>query len=322
VTLDLHPPLPHLVYLPVVAFNRSPSLSLTKSADSVAYAGERLKYSLRIDNSGGLARNLVVSDVLPARTIFSDCDCQAEADACDVSFACGLDGDRVVWSVDELAANSALEMILWVTVDADLSDGESIVNELYAAVADGVRLPSGPPVTTPVRWFHVSVSKTAWPNPVMVGQELTFTIQVTKSGSLLENVRVTDLLPSGVSYVDGNCEGGLYCKFVPDNDKVTVVWWLDQLRTYSENVLTVRVTVTHASSGRLVNELYGVKARAEVGSEHVWYIMGEPLVVSVLDPAHYVYWPFVLPGSSPWPWSGRSPDYWLNKAFARTKPGG
>jgi uncharacterized repeat protein (TIGR01451 family) len=265
----------HHVYLPVVAFYRPPSLSLTKSADlEGVYAGSRLNYSLQVDNSGGLARNLVVSDVLPARTTFSGCDCQIESGACDASFTCGLEGDRVVWSVGELAADSALEMILWVTVDASLSDGELIVNDDYAAVADGVGLQSGPPVTTPVHQFHVSVSKTAWPNPVMVGQELTYTIRVTKSGSFLKDVQVTDLLPSGVSYVEDNCEGGWDCTFVEDNE-----------------------------------------AKSEVGDVvYSWHISGEPLEVRVLDPAHYVYLPLVLSGSSPQSWLGHSFGFRLDKA--------
>ncbi|MCP4540099.1 MAG: DUF11 domain-containing protein [Chloroflexi bacterium] len=258
-----------------------------------------MKYLLRVDNRGGLARNLVVSDVLPAFTTFGECDCQAEAGAC-VSFDCREVGDQVVWSVGKLDADSVLKMTLWVTVDASLSDGASIVNHNYAAVADGAGLLHGSPVTTTVRQFHVSISKTAWPNPVMVGQELTFTINVTKSGgSPLIGVEVTDVLPSGVSYVDGSCEGGITCTLIKDNNEVS--WWLGDLKeAYSLEELTVRVTVTQASSGTLVNEFYGVEAKAEGGEGmRARYIMGEPLEVKVLAPTHYVYLPLVLSGSSP-----------------------
>jgi uncharacterized repeat protein (TIGR01451 family) len=292
---------------PVTTTVNVAALSLTKWAfpDQV-FAGSRLNYSLLVSNSGGRAAHLVVSDTLPAHTTFGGCNCTVaslanvtparqglrpqppqESGFCGAPFTCNLEGDQVVWRVDEMAGGRSLLMTFWVTVDAGLQDGALIVNDDYAVVADYLPPVVGSsPVTTIVRRLLVTVSKTAWPDPVEVGQELLFTIVVRNAGSLLQNVTVTDLLPAGVSYV--GC-GGALCELSAGNVP-EVRWALSTLPADSEQQLTMRVLVEDPQSDTLVNEFYGAWIPA-AGRR----VMGAPTVVRVSNFwTHRLYLPLLF----------------------------
>jgi len=282
---------------PVTTTVSVPILNLSKRAfvDQV-YTGSRLDYALLVSNSGGSANRLVVSDTLPSHTVFGGCDCTIaalaatsgsalqESDFCGAPFTCGMEGDQVVWRVDGMAGGRSLQMTFWVTVASGLPDGTLIVNDDYAAVADHFSPVTGsPPVTTTVRQLLVSVSKTAWPNPAKLSQQLFFTITVRNEGRPLESVAVTDILPSGVSYVD--CAGALCGLSQVDGPEVR--WWLPTLPANSERELSVRVTVDAAQDKKIVNELYSAWIPAAQRR-----VTGDPVVVLV-EP-NSVYLPLVM----------------------------
>jgi uncharacterized repeat protein (TIGR01451 family) len=296
------------------------------------YAGSRLDYTLLVGNTGGRASHVVISDTLPAHTTFGGCNCAltgladvpelspqesgfgstlhqrpersdglckhpelVEGELAKVygaSSTCSLEGDKVVWYVDEMAGGRSLQMAFWVTVDAALSEGASIVNGDYAVVADHLPpLVGSPPVTTTVHELLVEVSKAAWPNPVTVSQQLFYTITVQNDGSLLQNVTVTDLLPGGVSYVA--C-GGALCE-LGQGDEPEVRWWLPTLPANSERELTLRVSVGNVESSTLVNGFYGAWIPA-AGRR----VMGTPVRVKVLNPLWgYLYLPILFQSRLP-----------------------
>jgi len=290
---------PPLVGLPVTTTINVPELTLVKFAfrDQV-FAGSRLDYGMLVGNTGGQARHLVVSDTLPANTTYGGCDCtvvRADAEglasqtsaSCGLSFACELDGDTILWQVDEMDGNRSLQMTFWVTVDAGLSEGSLIVNDTYAVAAEGVLpLLGSTPVTTTVRQLRVSISKVAWPNPVTVSQTLFFTITVRNEGSLLRDLTVSDLLPSGASF--GGC-GGALCEFRAD-ELPSVRWWLSSLPGNVERKLTLWVYPNDLAGSKLVNEFYSVWIPA--ASQQ---ITGERVEVTVMNSSWYrFYLPLVL----------------------------
>jgi uncharacterized repeat protein (TIGR01451 family) len=281
-----------------------PDLSLTKWAvREEVFAGSRLQYGILVRNRGGLARNLVVSDTLPAHTTFSDCDgsyavlahgleLQRQGQRTSgAAFTCGLEGDTVVWRVDDLADGRSLQMTLGVTVDAGLSEGALIVNDSYAVAADYTPMVRGNvPVTTTVRRLNVSISKVAWPDPVTVTEQLYFTLTVENRGSLLRELLVTDVLPSGVSFV--GC-GGALCDFV-GGSRPWVKWWLPELPENSKRELSVRIFPGFLRGDTFVNALYGVWIPA-AGRR----VVGEPVAVGLINP--YPYHIFLPVAFRDWP---------------------
>ncbi len=286
---------PPLAGTPLTTTVSLPILHLTKwTFLEEVYAGSRLNYTLLVQNSGGRATHLVVSDTLPSGTAFVGCDCSLtrlhdtaagrENGFCGTPFTCGLEGEQVVWRLDEIIGGRTVQLTLWTTVSAGLTDGALIVNDDYVAIADGLSpLIGRPPVTSTVRQLMLDVHKSAWPNPVALDEQLAFTITVRNGGVLLQNVIVTDLLPNDVSFV--NCDGTL-CEMAKDGTP-EIRWWLGDLPPNSEREVSVRVTLENVHSDTLINASYGAWI-PEVGR----LVQGEPVVVRVL--ARYIHLPIVL----------------------------
>jgi uncharacterized repeat protein (TIGR01451 family) len=258
-------------------------LDVWASRDEV-FAGSRLEYSLLVHNMGGLARQLVVSDELPAFLTYGGCDCanagkppiagplSSMTGGCGVSFSCGLEGGNVVWRVDEVDPDRLLQLTFWAAVDSGLSDGTMIVNEDYAMAAELMTpLVINQPVTTTVRELLLTVASQAWPNPVDVGQRLQLTITLRNDGGLLENVTVTDRLPSELSYV--GCEGAL-CELASNQSDVH--WWLPSLPGNSEQQLTLQAVVQNPEGDAIIHDSYGAWV-PEAGR----FVMGPPMSIKV-----------------------------------------
>jgi uncharacterized repeat protein (TIGR01451 family) len=141
-----------------------PQLSIAKSgAPERVEAGTRLQYTLTVNNSGGAATGVVISDTLPANTIF------AEAGQGGL-----LQGSTVVWQGLTVPAGGALSVSYGVTVTC-VASGTHIVNDGYrVAAAEWPTPTSGLPVTVTVVSEGVVADFSA-PNPVAVNWPVPFT---------------------------------------------------------------------------------------------------------------------------------------------------
>lgn len=94
----------------------------------------------------------------------------------------------------------------------------------------------------------VSVLKTASPDPVTVGEVLTYTIQVSNAGpDAASNVSVTDQLPAGVVIQSINADGGFTC----GADQQTVACVAASLAAAS--TANIVIDVIPVSAGVLIN---------------------------------------------------------------------
>ncbi|MGD9099147.1 MAG: hypothetical protein PVF45_01620, partial [Anaerolineae bacterium] len=296
----LHPyPQIYRLYMPLMTLTGL-ALNLDKQAPDEVYAGSRLEYSLRVENAGnGLVSNLVITDALPAYTEFDGCDndCVPPSE--------GYNG--VAWHVPELGSGQSWTATWWVTVYEGLTEGDLIVSDGYTVVADSLPPLSGPPVTTRVR-EPLSISKTAWPDPVMVGQVLTFTIQVTNNGSLLlQGLSVKDELPDHVG--SAKCYG-VFCEVFTSTNEVA--WRIPALPPNSVRELWVRVHVSDTAGITLVNSSYFVLRAGR-------RVKGQPVEVRVIHPLSNLYY-FYASGVArrPWgilPWAFQERVVWTGTAI-------
>ena len=178
------------------------SISMSDSPDPVL-AGNQLTYTVTVDNNGPTdAQNVVVTDVLPAGTIYvSDTDNCVESST-----------GTLTCSLGSIAANDSDSFDIAVFVDASVPHGTTITNN--ASVAD-VGIETADPNTdnnsisedTLVNAeANLSVSKSDSLDPPT--GTLTYTVTVNNAGpSDAQNVVVTDLLPADVTYVSDtdNC---------------------------------------------------------------------------------------------------------------------
>ena len=293
-----------------IAFGREEDVGLpilgldAWASQEQVFAGAQLDYSLLISNTGGGALNLVVSDTLPTHTIYVGCNCShagwtvpaflsSNGSGCGSSFSCFLDGDQVIWQVDQLESRQLLQMTLHVAIESGLEAGTAIVNDGYAMTAERlVPVEVSKPVTVTVRDLAVSITATAYPDPVRLGQRLHYSFTVSNDSDPLHSLTITDLLPNDVSYV--GCAGAL-CELTADGSEVR--WWLPNLADDGEVQLSMDVVVKSIENDAIINEQYGVWIPEAAQS-----VMGAPIYVDVQgseDWSHFLNLPLVFGGSLP-----------------------
>jgi uncharacterized repeat protein (TIGR01451 family) len=119
-------------------------------------------------------------------------------------------------------------------------------NDLYTPLWDDVQ--AGPVAQRRFFSADLSVAKTASPNPVFPGQQLTYTVTVHNAGpDPAAGVRLTDTLPAGVQFgsatpTQGSCSG-----------TSTVTCQLGTVAASADATLTIVVTPTTAALGTIVN---------------------------------------------------------------------
>ncbi len=219
--------------------NRSADLSISKSADPDPVAvGQSLTYLVTVDNKGpGAATNVVVTDTLPAEVSFSS-----------VSAGCSNSG-VVVCNLGTIASGSNKSVEIVVTLD---SEGSGTIANTAVVSSDTPEENPGDEsttittdTTTAPQTADLSISKSADPDPVAVGQLLTYLITVDNNGpASATNVEVTDTLPTEVSFSSASAG----CSY-SDN----VVCSLGTIPAGSDKSVQIAVIVNSEGSGSIAN---------------------------------------------------------------------
>jgi uncharacterized repeat protein (TIGR01451 family) len=171
-------------------------LSVVKTAPATIPSGSNMTYSVSVHNGGPLAATgVLVSDAIPSGTTFVSC---APAAFC-TGPAVGTNG-TVTFNLGTLASGTTVPVSIVVNVTA--SAGSTLVNT--AVISSAITDPNpannvGTAVTTvtsPPPSADLSLSKTAAPNPVFNGNNLTYTLTVSNSGpDSASTVQLSDPLP-------------------------------------------------------------------------------------------------------------------------------
>lgn len=168
----------------------APLLEIRKErmgADTVD-AGADVVYRITVTNRSALhaAREVVVTDTLPAPLAFVGATPQAETD-----------GQTVRWRLGTLAAGQSVTLEL--TVRATLSPEPLVNRARVTAVNGGDETAESPPVV--IRSFsgnELELEKTAGVLEASVGEAVSYTLTLRNRGGIpLRQIVVTDLLPAG-----------------------------------------------------------------------------------------------------------------------------
>jgi uncharacterized repeat protein (TIGR01451 family) len=234
-----------------------PLLEISKLAEpDPVRAGDTLTYTLEVTNNGGIrATGVVLSDRVPVNTQFS-----GASDG-------GLEsGGVVTWSIGELASGQSLARILVVTVAEGLADGTEIENAEYGVGCEEVpEAVMGPGAKTTVGVPALSIGKSDQPDPVLPGEELTYTIVVTNDGGWEATALViTDRIPANTTFHEAS-DGGVLLGDV-------VSWTVPSLEVgvCLERTLVVTVSEELSDNTTIENDEYGVRG------EGIEPVMGTP----------------------------------------------
>ncbi|WP_460285307.1 SdrD B-like domain-containing protein [Clostridium sporogenes] len=217
-------------------------ISVIKTSDlNPAFPGEILTYTIRVTNAGPAdAQNVVLTDTIPPQIVGAEfsIDGGVTFNPWPGSFNIGtlLNGETrtilirgtVAASASGIISNTA--EVTSTTPDPNPDNNTSTVDIEVNALAD------------------ISVIKTGSPNPVMSGETLTYTIDVSNFGpSLAENVTLSDVIPPEITGAEFSTDGGV--TFNPWTGSLD----LGTLLNAETRTILIRGTVAPVAPGFITN---------------------------------------------------------------------
>ncbi|WP_263361285.1 DUF7507 domain-containing protein [Flavobacterium collinsii] len=212
------------------------NVGITKTASSATpNVGSNVTFTLTATNAGpSNATGVSVTDILPSGYTF------VSSSTASGTYTSGTG----IWAIGTLAngANATLSIIATVNASGTYTNSASITaNE--ADPTPGNNTSSVTP--TPVAQSNVGITKTASSATPNVGSNVTFTLTATNAGpSNATGVSVTDILPSGYTFVSSSTASGTYTSG-------TGIWAIGTLANGANATLSIIATVN--ASGTYTN---------------------------------------------------------------------
>jgi len=186
----------------IVATAGQADLAVTKTGTpNPVLAGNKLTYTVTVTNNGPAAASTVtLTDTIPANTTVT-------ATTAAAGWTCNPPSGGTFTCTDaSVAANTTGIFTFVMTVTAGTPPGTVITNSVTVTSttsdpnsANNTASTSST-VASPTQ-ADVAIIKTASPEPVNQGTNLTYTLQVTNNGpAVAQNVVVTDVLPGQVTF--------------------------------------------------------------------------------------------------------------------------
>jgi uncharacterized repeat protein (TIGR01451 family) len=194
-----------------VATSGDLSVSKIDTPDPVI-AGNALQYTITVNNGGpSAATSVTVTDALPAGTTFTSLS--AAAGWTCTTPAVGTNGS-IQCTTPSMSPGSAV-FTLTAGVSATVGTGTVLSNTATVTATSPDSIPGNnwaTATTTVGTGADLSVTKTANPNPVTVGGQLTYTITVANGGpSVATAATLSDPLPAGTTFVSITSPAGWTC---------------------------------------------------------------------------------------------------------------
>lgn len=184
---------------------RALDVGITKTGPATAFVNTPMSYTLTVQNFGPDAPNVVVTDTLPAGSTFSSVGASSLK---GTVWTCAQSSPGVVTCTTPTMVDndtSTINIVAFAPPAAGVATNNASVSTTGANVDSTNDAAS---FQTTVTSAELSITKTDAPDPVRVGQPLTYTVTVTNSGTAPASaVQVTDSLDPNVVFVSaGNPE--------------------------------------------------------------------------------------------------------------------
>lgn len=223
--------------------------------DRPLLAGETAICEIFIDNLGvSDARNVQVNDTHVANGNFSissvastQGSCNPPADGivnCDLGvLPANVPDNRAVITI-ELTASQAVDINDTATVTSDTSDPDTSNNMAMGSISVDALA-------------DLAVTKGDLPDPVIAGETLTYTLDITNNGpSTAVNALIEDIVPAGTVITSVSATGGSSsCNAgVPGDSSQPTTCTFDSLANGASRTMTIMVTVLPDALGLLHND--------------------------------------------------------------------
>ncbi|PNQ84997.1 DUF7507 domain-containing protein [Paenibacillus polymyxa] len=185
----------------------APLVTLTKTASSTGLViGDTVTYTVNISNTGLVsASNTVLTDIIPAGATFVPGSVIVAGTAQPTANpATGI-------TVGSVAPSSTVTITFRATVTS-LPANTQLGNQASAAFSFQT-VPGGPVISgsvpsntasTPIYQPVIGIVKSANTSAATVGDTITYTFQISNTGSIAANLNFTESIPAGSSFVPGS----------------------------------------------------------------------------------------------------------------------
>lgn len=201
-------------------------LSITKSdSPDPVNAGENITYTLTVTNNSATvpAQSVTVSDQVPVHTTLFSVGATPAGWTRSDSTAISQTG-TITYSVPTLAPGDTASFTITVKVDSNAANNSTISNtaSVSSNTPDDNSLNNSQTATTTVRTTLVqsqadlSITKTDSPDPVAVGNDITYTITASNAGlDAATSAVFSDTVPTNTTFRSITTPGGWTCSTVP-----------------------------------------------------------------------------------------------------------
>jgi uncharacterized repeat protein (TIGR01451 family) len=236
---------------PTVDLQKSVRLFTDRDNDGLYDPGDTAEYQLVFSNTGSAnATGVIITNPIPANTTLV-------ANSVVPSQGAVGSTNPITVNVGTVSPGNSVTITFRVTVNSGVPAGTIVSCQATASGDNFTSIPSDndgtpgnprDPTTFPVdNDADLALLKTASPNPVAVGGQLTYTVTVTNNGpDTAVNTVVTDNLPGGVTLVSATASQGGPC-----TGGATIVCDLGNLGP--AGVATVTIVVTAPTVGTVTN---------------------------------------------------------------------
>jgi uncharacterized repeat protein (TIGR01451 family) len=233
--------------------------------------GNILTYTVHVVNTSPMPlSNVHVYDLLPwqSSTYLRDAVASAGQIVSDIV--------SIDWSGDVAPFSSEL-ITFSVLVDPDYSGGVTNTASItHTSLHEDVIVQAVAYITDkPV----LQIVKSATPDPVTLGGELLYTVNVINLGQQATNLVITDVIPADTEYVVGSASSG--GQLIVDK----IQWQIPVLLPGNRFTFTFKVKVLGGEA--IVNDQYRVTSAEKVSAT------GEPVITTVYTPYRLVYLPII-----------------------------
>ena len=197
------PPTPTFTFTPV------PVVVLSKTCSEVlALTGDVMTYTLHLNVAGSAADSVTIQDVLPSGCNFVQ---GSESDSLGAAFS--VSGQTLTWIMSQ-AGPCACNLTYQVLVNGTALVG-TVMSNIASLTCESLSTPvtclcnvtmeAPPPTPTPIAIPTITLGQACSSASAALGAAVTYTLNlgVTGCGCAAHSVTIQDVLPTGLSYVQG-----------------------------------------------------------------------------------------------------------------------